>query len=94
LALTRSVRPTGKARRINTGHSRRANSRVVASENSVHLTRGDDESEHDRRMIAIGLLFVRMLCDCFKSRRRLEAEILMLRHQQLRRSVAAHPIFE
>jgi hypothetical protein len=26
-------------------------------------------------MIAIGLLFVRMLCDCFKSRRRLEAEI-------------------
>src|SRR6266446_3908223 len=32
-------------------------------------------------MIAIGLLFVRMLCDCFKSRRRLEAEILALRHQ-------------
>jgi len=27
-------------------------------------------------MIAISLLFVRMLCDCFKSRRRLEAEIL------------------
>jgi len=27
------------------------------------------ESEHDGRMIAIGLLFVRMLCDCFKSRR-------------------------
>src|SRR5205809_7864469 len=39
------------------------------------------ESEHDRRMIAIGLLFVRMLCDCFKSRQRLEAEILVLRHQ-------------
>jgi hypothetical protein len=32
-------------------------------------------------MIAIGLLLVRMLCDCFKSRRRLEAEILVLRHQ-------------
>jgi len=32
-------------------------------------------------MIAIGLLFVRMLCDCFKSRPRLEAEILVLRHQ-------------
>jgi hypothetical protein len=32
-------------------------------------------------MIAIGLLFVRMLCDCFRSRRRLEAEILVLRHQ-------------
>src|SRR2546428_12340800 len=33
-------------------------------------------------MIAIGLLFfVRMLCDCFKSRLRLEAEILVLRHQ-------------
>src|SRR5437660_8117336 len=32
-------------------------------------------------MIAIGLLFVRMLCDCFKSRRRLKAEILVLRHQ-------------
>jgi hypothetical protein len=27
------------------------------------------ESEHDRRMIVVGLLFVRMLCDCFKSRR-------------------------
>ena len=32
-------------------------------------------------MIAIGLLVVRMLYDCFKSRRRLEAEILLLRHQ-------------
>jgi hypothetical protein len=32
-------------------------------------------------MIAVGLLFIRMLCDCFKSRRRLEAEILVLRHQ-------------
>src|SRR3984893_8955337 len=32
-------------------------------------------------MIAIALLFVRMLCDCFKSRSRLEAEILVLRHQ-------------
>src|SRR5213082_2310815 len=32
-------------------------------------------------MIAIALLFVRMLCDCFKSRRRLEAENLVLRHQ-------------
>jgi len=27
-------------------------------------------------MIAIGLLFVRVLRDCFKSRRQLEAEIL------------------
>jgi transposase InsO family protein len=32
-------------------------------------------------MIAIGLLFVHMLCDCFKSRQRLEAEIMILRHQ-------------
>jgi hypothetical protein len=32
-------------------------------------------------MIAIAFLFVRMLCDCFKSPRRLEAEILILRHQ-------------
>src|SRR5260370_35511119 len=32
-------------------------------------------------MIAIGLLFIRMLCDCFKSRRQLEAEIVVLRHQ-------------
>ncbi len=32
-------------------------------------------------MIAIGILFVRMLCVYFKSRRRLEAEILVLRHQ-------------
>jgi hypothetical protein len=32
-------------------------------------------------MIAIALLFVRLLCDCFKSRRRLEAQLLVLRHQ-------------
>jgi hypothetical protein len=32
-------------------------------------------------MIAIAFLFVRMLCDCFRSRRRLEVEILVLRHQ-------------
>src|SRR5438552_13292749 len=32
-------------------------------------------------MIAIGLLFIRMLCDCFKPRQRLQAEILVLRHQ-------------
>src|SRR2546421_12117528 len=32
-------------------------------------------------MIAIGFLFVRVLRDCFKSRRRLEAENLVLRHQ-------------
>lgn len=33
------------------------------------------------RMIAIGLLFLRMLCDCFKPQQRLETEILVLRHQ-------------
>src|ERR1700687_654358 len=32
-------------------------------------------------MIAIAFLFVRMVCDCFKSRRRLDAELLFLRHQ-------------
>src|SRR5271157_1949314 len=32
-------------------------------------------------MIAIAFLFVRTLCDCFKPRWRLEAEILVLRHQ-------------
>src|SRR5438132_9839562 len=32
-------------------------------------------------MIAIGLLFVRMLCDYFKSRPQLESEIVILRHQ-------------
>jgi hypothetical protein len=32
-------------------------------------------------MIAIGLLLVRMLCDCFKPRMQLETEILTLRHQ-------------
>jgi hypothetical protein len=32
-------------------------------------------------MFAIAFLFVRALGDCFKSRQRLEAEILMLRHQ-------------
>jgi len=32
-------------------------------------------------MFAIAFLFVRVLCNCFKSRRRLEAENLVLRHQ-------------
>ena len=32
-------------------------------------------------MMAIAVLFVGILGDCFKSRRRLEAEILVLRHQ-------------
>ena len=32
-------------------------------------------------MIAIGLLFLQMLCDRFKAPQRLEAEILVLRHQ-------------
>jgi hypothetical protein len=32
-------------------------------------------------MIVIAFLFVCVLCDCFKSRRRLEAKILVLRHQ-------------
>jgi hypothetical protein len=34
-----------------------------------------------RLMIAIAFLFVRSLCACFKSRPRLDAEILVLRHQ-------------
>ena len=32
-------------------------------------------------MLAMGLLFIRMLCDLFKPRQQLEAEILVLRHQ-------------
>jgi hypothetical protein len=44
-------------------------------------SRPSGESEHDRRMITIGLLFIGMLCDCFKSRSQLEAEIMVLRHQ-------------
>src|SRR5476649_1010391 len=32
-------------------------------------------------MIAIAFLFVRMVCDYFKSRRRLDAELLVLRYQ-------------
>ena len=35
--------------------------RPSASENSIRSLAASDESEHDRRMIAIGLLFVRML---------------------------------
>src|ERR1700730_18934626 len=49
---------------------------------STRLTRGTGTSAAcHRRMIAIAFLFVCLLCDCFKSRRRLEAEILVLRHQ-------------
>jgi hypothetical protein len=32
-------------------------------------------------MVATGLLFLRALCDWFKPRQQLEAEILVLRHQ-------------
>jgi hypothetical protein len=39
------------------------------------------ESGHDRWMVTIALLLVHVLCDCFKSRSRLEAEIVVLRHQ-------------
>ena len=46
-----------------------------------------DESEHDRQLIAIALLFVRLQCDCFKPRRRLEADILVLRHQLKRHDI-------
>ena len=44
-------------------------------------------------MIAIGLLFVRMLCDCFRPREQLEAELLVLRHQLniLRRRAPRRP---
>jgi hypothetical protein len=45
-------------------------------------------------MIAITLLFVRMLCDCFKSRSRLEAEIVVLRHQlNVLRQRAPHRLY-
>src|SRR6266516_2328988 len=55
---------------------------VVASENPVQIdSRSAAESEHHRRMIALGLLFLRLLCDRFKPRQQLEAEILVLRHQ-------------
>src|SRR5215831_4548037 len=37
--------------------------------------------EHDGLVFAIASLFVRLLCDCFKPRQRLEAEILVLRHR-------------
>ena len=52
----------------------------VGSENSI---RGI--CPRNQNMIAgcslLPFFFVRVLCDCFKSRRRLEAEILVLRHQ-------------
>jgi hypothetical protein len=57
--------------------------RVVASENSVQIdSQSAAESEHHLRMIASGLLFLRLLCDRFKPRQQLEAEILVLRHQR------------
>src|SRR5450759_544515 len=38
------------------------------------------EAEQYCWMFVIAFLFVRMLCDCFKSQRRLDAEVLVLRH--------------
>jgi hypothetical protein len=52
----------------------------VASENPIQIdSRSAAESEHHLRMIALGLLFLCLLCDRFKPRRQLEAEILVLR---------------
>jgi hypothetical protein len=52
------------------------------------------ESEHDCRVIATAFLFVGVLCHCFKSRRRLEAEILVLRHQlSVLQQRAGRPLF-
>ena len=53
----------------------------VGSENSIHWIRDRQRIRTYCWMFAIALLFVRVLCDGFKSRRRLEAEILVLRHQ-------------
>src|SRR5262245_19945659 len=54
---------------------------IEAHAKQASMTLGRNYIAPDRRMIAIGLLFVRMLCDCFKSRRQLNAEIMVLRHQ-------------
>src|SRR5882762_3922740 len=77
--MTERSNRTGRLRRNN---STRASRRCLSlpKTSSIGLAVGR-ESEHDLRMIAIAVLIVRMLCDCFKSRRRLEAEILVLRHQ-------------
>src|SRR6266446_5537809 len=77
--MTERSNRTGRLRRNN---STRASRRCLSlpKTSSIGLAVGR-ESEHDLRMIAIAVLIVRMLRDCFKSRRRLEAEILVLRHQ-------------
>ena len=49
---------------------------VVASKNSIRRSGGCSRIRtQSRLMIAIAFLFVRSLCDCFKSRRRLDAEL-------------------
>ncbi|MGZ4924663.1 MAG: hypothetical protein ACXV5H_12045, partial [Halobacteriota archaeon] len=53
----------------------------VGSENSIHWIRERRRIRTYCWMFAIAFLFVRVLCDGFKSRRRLEAEILVLQHQ-------------
>jgi hypothetical protein len=53
-------------------------SHPVASETQSIGLAVNNESEHDCWMIATAFLFVGVLCDYFKSRRRLEAEILVL----------------
>ena len=55
--------------------------RSVASENSIRRSGGYSRIRtQSRLMIAIVSLFVRMVCDCFKSRLRLDAELLVLRN--------------
>ena len=74
--------PSSKLRLNGLGWDSKRISRGVASENSIQCdSQSPTESEQDRRMIVIGLLLVRMLCDGFKPGSRLEAEILILRHQ-------------
>jgi hypothetical protein len=53
----------------------------VGFENSIHWIFDRQRIRTYCWMFAIAFLFVRVLCDGFKSRRRLEAEILVLRHQ-------------
>ena len=74
--------PSSKLRLNGLGWDSKRISRGVASENSIQCdSQSPTESKQDRRMIVIGLLLVRMLCYCFKSRQRLAAEILIMRHQ-------------
>jgi hypothetical protein len=62
----------------------------VDSENSVHLTRGQRESKHDRRMIAVAFLFICVLLETLLRIRSLAGYIIGTLDSRFRKRQPIH----